>query len=98
MEHGYYSYKLNRPFKSLEELQAEEEKLLNKEKQEQKLKEERARDAEEIEQLMKKREELSDEINQKINKFIEKYKTYHYTLRSTYNPKSNGLNTFFRFL
>lgn len=52
-EHGYYSYKLNKPFKTLEELNAEEGKLIAKEKQEQKLKEDRAKDAEEIEQLMK---------------------------------------------
>ena len=98
MEHGYYSYKLNKPFKTLEELNAEEGKLIAKEKQEQKLKEDRAKDAEEIEQLLKKREELSEEINQKINKFVEKYKTYHYTLKSTYDPHTNLLNTIWKFL
>ena len=98
MEHGFYSYKLNKPFKTLKELQEAEDKLLDKEKQEQKMKEDRARDAEEIEKLIKQREALSDDINKKINAFVSKYKTYHYTLRSTYDSISNGLTTLFKFL
>ena len=98
VEHGFYSYRLGKPFKTLEELQVEEEKLANKEKQEKKAKEDRARDAEEIEKLLAQREALSEEINKKINAFIEKYKTYHYTLRSTYDYQKNKLLNLFKFL
>jgi chromosome segregation ATPase len=98
MEYGYYSYKLNKVFKTQEELQAAEGEIVAKEQKELKIKEEREKAAKEIEDLFKQREELQAEIDKKLSEFIDKYKTYHYTLRSTYNPAKHMIDTFFKFL
>lgn len=98
MEYGFYSYKLNKPFKTLEELNAAEEAMAIKERKELKIKEEREKAAKEIEELIKQREQLSEKINAKINDFIDKYKTYHWTFRSTYDPMKHVTNSFFKFL
>lgn len=98
MEYGYYSYKLNKVFGTPEELQVAEGEIAAKEQKELKIKEEREKEAKEIEELIKKRKELQDEIDEKLDKFVEKYKTYHYTIRSTYNPAKHMIDTFFKFL
>ena len=98
MDHGYYSYKLNKPFKTLEELQAAEGEIAAKEQRELKIKEDREKAAKEIEELIKQREKLQAEIDAKLNAFVDKYKTYHYTLRSTYDPAKHAIDTFFKFL
>lgn len=98
MEYGYYSYKLNKVFNTPEELQTAEGEIVAKEQKELKIKEEREKAAKEIEELFKQREELQAEIDKKLSEFIDKYKTYHYTLRSTYNPAKHMIDTFFKFL
>ena len=90
MEHGFYSYKLNRPFKTLDELDEAEKELVEKENREKKLKEDRAKEAKEIEDLIQQKIELTNKINEKIDKFVEKYGSYHYTL------KDRSLPTFFK--
>lgn len=94
MEYGYYSKKLNKPFDTLEDLKKAEEKVIEKEKAAEKEKAERAGAAKEIEELIKKRDVLQREIDSKINEFIKKYGTYHFTYKTTFD---NGLiDTLFR--
>ena len=96
--YGYYSYKLNKAFKTIDELNAAEEKLAAKEERENKTKEERAKASKEIEDLIKQRDELQKKINDKVNDFIKTYKSYHWTFRSTYNANDDIFKTFFSFL
>ena len=96
--HGYYSYKLNKPFKTIDELEAAEKELVAKEERETKVKEERAKASKEIEDLIKQRDELQKKINEKVNDFIKTYKSYHWTFRSTYNANDDIFKTFFNFL
>lgn len=92
-DHGFYSYKLNKPFKTLDELNEAENQLVEQENREKKLKENRAKDAKEIENLIDQKMELTRQINKKIDEFIKKYGSYHCTWNSKLAP--TFLDSFF---
>lgn len=82
----YYSEDLKKLFDSEEELakaeKAHNEAQLAKEKKDQELKKARAESAKEIEELLKKRNELTKEINAKVDEFVKKYGSFHYSIKS----------------
>ena len=98
MDHGFYSYKLKKPFTSLSDLKAAEEELTAKEEKEKRKKEERASAAKEIEELIRQREDLNAKIDEKLTDFKKKFGDYHYTMRSLYDPETGTYSTYFRFL
>lgn len=85
-EHGFFSYKLNKAFRTLDELKQAENELVEKENKEKAMKEERAKDAKEIEDLINQKVQLTNQINEKIDKFIKKYGSYHYTWSNRLSP------------
>ena len=91
-DYGYYSKKLNKPFDTLDELKKAEGALEEKEKQVERAKIERATAAKEIEELIKQRDELQKKIDEKLNAFVKKYGSYHYTFK---NPFNNGVFDYF---
>ena len=98
MEYGYYSYKLNKSFATLDGLKKAEEALTAKEDKERKRKEERVKAAKEIEELIRQREQINNQIDEKLADFGKQFGPYHYTLRSLYDQSTGAYKTYFKFL
>ena len=102
----FYSDVLNKVFDSEEELNAEESKyeLAVKEQEEKKalIAEERANSAKEISELIEKRNALKEEVrnvevelDEKLNEFISKYGSYHYSFSNLNNFIDYTFRSFF---
>lgn len=95
----YYSEDLKKLFDSEDDLVAAEKKSnderIAKEKKDKELKEARSARAEEIENLIKQRNELNGKINEKINQFAKDYGSFHYSFKDSNGWFNDILDLFY---
>lgn len=86
----YHSTLTDKNYDTVEELEAAEKELTAKQEEENKQKEIRAERAKEVEEARVAYEEAGKKYNELLNKFLEDYHTYHYSIseKSQFKPRS----------